>query len=81
MNEMHFANATNEEILLGIAARAAVALAYEVNGMNSEHLTEELDFTALVEEAELRDLDQTHPEAFGNAVSGDLTNTVANLNA
>lgn len=73
-------HATNEEILLGIATRAAVARAYEVNGMSSEHLLEELDFTALIEEAELRGLDETHPEAFGNAISGDLTSTVATIN-
>lgn len=81
MNEMHFANATNEQILVEIAQIAALVNAYEENGQSAFGMVDDDRFHALVEEAELRDLDETRPEAFGNAISGDLTNTVANLNA
>ena len=74
------ANATNEEILLGIATRAAVALAYETNGLSAEHLIGELDFIDLVLEAEKRGLDEIHPIAYEAATCGDLTSTVANFN-
>lgn len=79
MNTPTPTNATNEEILLGIATRAAVALAYENNYRSAEHLIGELDFVDLVLRAEERGLDETHPIAYEAATCGDLNLTVAHL--
>ena len=48
MNTTAPANATNEEVLLGIATRAADALAYETNGLSPQPLIGALDFHAQV---------------------------------
>lgn len=71
--------ASNEQILVEIATIAAVVNAYEENGQSAFGMVDDDRFHALVEEAELRGLDETHPDALGNATCGDLTNTVAHL--
>ena len=72
--------ATNEQVLVEIAQTAALVNAYEENGQSAFGLVDDNRFHALVEEAELRGLDETHPDAFGNATCGDLSNTVRHLN-
>lgn len=72
--------ATNEQVLIEIAQTAALVNAYEENGQSAHGLVDDNRFEALVEEAELRGLDETHVDAFGSAYHGDLSNTVRHLN-
>ena len=80
MNTTTATTATNEQILVEIAQIAALVNAYEENGQSAFGLVDDNRFEALVEEAGLRGLDETHADAFGSAYRGDLPNTVRHLN-